>query len=107
HPKQRKLPYYVTHLSPVVDYPLALLVHSNGSSSQSYANSSYSPQPYYVTHPSPVVDYEDEYQRELQGDSQEDKLTTSMMNAGRQNKNQAFNAGNRNDDSNQIVQHVP
>ncbi|GKE29209.1 hypothetical protein Tco_1444593, partial [Tanacetum coccineum] len=59
--------------------PLALLVHSNASSSQSHANSSYSPQPYYVTHPSSVVDYEDEYQGELQGDSQEDKLTTAMM----------------------------
>nr|GEV38097.1 putative reverse transcriptase domain-containing protein [Tanacetum cinerariifolium] len=98
---------------------LALFAHSNASSSPSHANSSYSPQPYYVTHPSSVVDYEDEYQGELQGDSQEDKLTTSMMllaraitqkfstptnnhlryggngnrNARRQNKNQAFNAG--------------
>nr|GFB53221.1 hypothetical protein [Tanacetum cinerariifolium] len=44
---------------------LALLVHSNASSSQSHANSSYSPQPYYVTHPSSVADYEDEYQWEL------------------------------------------
>ncbi|GKA79763.1 hypothetical protein Tco_0786359 [Tanacetum coccineum] len=52
---------------------------SNASSSQSHANSSYSPQPYYVTHPSSVVDYEDEYQGELQEDSQEDKLTTAMM----------------------------
>ncbi|GJT89327.1 hypothetical protein Tco_1071044 [Tanacetum coccineum] len=59
--------------------PLALLGHSNASSSQSHANSSYSPQLYYVTHPSLVVDYEDEYQGELQGDSQEDKLTTTMM----------------------------
>ncbi|GJS85409.1 retrovirus-related pol polyprotein from transposon TNT 1-94 [Tanacetum coccineum] len=58
---------------------LALLVHSNDSSSQSHANSSYSPQPYYVIHPSSVVDYEYEYQGELQGDSQEDKLTTAMM----------------------------
>nr|GEY45715.1 hypothetical protein [Tanacetum cinerariifolium] len=32
--------------------PLAMLAHSNASSSQSHANSSYSPQPYYVTHPS-------------------------------------------------------
>ncbi|GKD59544.1 retrovirus-related pol polyprotein from transposon TNT 1-94 [Tanacetum coccineum] len=137
--------------------PLALLAHSNASSSQSHANSSYSPQPYYVTHPSSVADYEDEYQGELQGDSQEDKLTTAMMllaraitqkfstptnnrlrtssntrnqaviqdgrvdiqtknagyggngnrNAGRQNRNQAFNAGNGNDESNQIVQRVP
>ncbi|GJR34510.1 hypothetical protein Tco_1210194 [Tanacetum coccineum] len=59
--------------------PLAFLVHSNASLSQSHANSSYSSQPYYVTHPSSVVDYEDEYQGELQGDSQEDKLTTAMM----------------------------
>ncbi|GJR56610.1 hypothetical protein Tco_1407131 [Tanacetum coccineum] len=59
--------------------PLALLAHSNGPSSQSHANPSYSPQPYYVTHSSFVADYEDEYQGELQGDSQEDKLTTAMM----------------------------
>ncbi|GJX64694.1 hypothetical protein Tco_0299037 [Tanacetum coccineum] len=49
--------------------PLALIAHLNASSSQSHANSSYSPQPYYVTHPSSVVDYDDEYQGELQGDS--------------------------------------
>ncbi|GJZ41833.1 putative ribonuclease H-like domain-containing protein [Tanacetum coccineum] len=59
--------------------PLALIAHRNPSSSQSHAHSSYSPQPYYVTHPLSVVDYEDEYQGELQGDSQEDKLTNSMM----------------------------
>nr|GEV78017.1 hypothetical protein [Tanacetum cinerariifolium] len=59
--------------------PLALLVNSNASSSQSHANSSYSPQPYYVTHPSSVFDYDDEYQGELQGDSQEDKLTNAMI----------------------------
>ncbi|GKA52738.1 hypothetical protein Tco_0746053, partial [Tanacetum coccineum] len=113
--------------------PLALIAHSNASSSQSYVNSSYSPQPYYVTHPSSVVDYEDEYQGELPGDSQEEKLTTAMMllaraitqkfstptnnhlryggngnkNAGRQNRNQAFNVGTGNGESNQIVQCVP
>ncbi|GJT72764.1 retrovirus-related pol polyprotein from transposon TNT 1-94 [Tanacetum coccineum] len=96
--------------------PLALLVHSHASSSQSHANSSYLPQPYYVTHPSSIVDYEDGYQGELQRDSQEDKLTTTMMllaraitqkNARRQNKNQAFNIGNGNDDSNHIIQRVP
>ncbi|GJS19936.1 putative ribonuclease H-like domain-containing protein [Tanacetum coccineum] len=111
--------------------PLALITHSNASSSQSHANSSYSPQPYYVTHPSSVVDYEDEYQGELQGSSQEEKLTTAMMllaraitqkfstptnnrysgndnkNARRQSRNQAFNAENGNDDSNQIIQRVP
>nr|GEU56648.1 hypothetical protein [Tanacetum cinerariifolium] len=59
--------------------PLVLLAHSNASTSQSHANSSYSPQPYHVTHPLSVVDYEDEYQWELQGDYQEDKLTTAMM----------------------------
>ncbi|GKC62452.1 hypothetical protein Tco_1095050 [Tanacetum coccineum] len=59
--------------------PLALIAHSNASSSQSHTNSSYSPQPYYVTYPSSVVDYEDDYQGELQRDSQEDKLTTTMM----------------------------
>ncbi|GKC20800.1 hypothetical protein Tco_1022950 [Tanacetum coccineum] len=59
--------------------PLALLAQSNASSSQSHANSSYLPQLYYVTHPSSVVDYEDKYQGDLQGDSQEVKLTTAMM----------------------------
>ncbi|GJY00864.1 hypothetical protein Tco_0359016 [Tanacetum coccineum] len=60
--------------------PLALIAYSNASSSHSHANSSYSPQPYYVTHPSSIVNYDDKYQGELQGDSQEDKLTTAMMN---------------------------
>ncbi|GJT80882.1 retrovirus-related pol polyprotein from transposon TNT 1-94 [Tanacetum coccineum] len=69
--------------------PLALIAYSNASSSQSHANSSYSPQPYYVTHPSSVVDYDDEYQGKLQGDSQKDKLTTAMI-----------------DESNEIVQRV-
>ncbi|GJZ04979.1 retrovirus-related pol polyprotein from transposon TNT 1-94 [Tanacetum coccineum] len=113
-------------------YPLALLPHSNSFSSQSHTNSSYSPYSYYVTHPSSFVNYEDEYQKELQGDSQEDKLTTAKINqavvqdgrfdiqtknagyggngnknAGRQNRNQAFNAGNGDGESNQIVQRVP
>ncbi|GKA70041.1 retrovirus-related pol polyprotein from transposon TNT 1-94 [Tanacetum coccineum] len=105
--------------------PLALLAHSNASSSQFHANSSYSPQPYYVTHPSSVVDYEDKYQRELQGDSQEDKLTTAMMLLARaitqkfstptnnrlrtssNTRNQVLILdGNGNDESNQIVQCV-
>ncbi|GKB30427.1 hypothetical protein Tco_0869828 [Tanacetum coccineum] len=59
--------------------PLALIAHSNASSSHLHANSSYSPQSYYVTHPPSVVDYDDEYQGELQGDSQEDKLTIAMI----------------------------
>ncbi|GKA94380.1 hypothetical protein Tco_0816418 [Tanacetum coccineum] len=105
--------------------PLALIALSNAFS-QSHASPLYSnsPQPYYVTHPSLVVDYEEDYQGELHGDSQEDKLTTTMINqaviqdgrvdiqtknvgyggngnrnAGRQNTNQAFNAGNVNDES--------
>ncbi|GKE32233.1 UBN2 domain-containing protein [Tanacetum coccineum] len=61
--------------------PLALIAHSNASSSHPLTNSSYSPQSYYVTHPPSVVDYDDEYQGELQGDSQEDKLTTAMIKA--------------------------
>ncbi|GJT01055.1 hypothetical protein Tco_0822224 [Tanacetum coccineum] len=61
--------------------PLALIAYSNAYSSQSHASPSYShsSQPYYVTHPSSVVDSEEDYQRELQGDVQEDKLTTAMM----------------------------
>nr|GEW82880.1 retrovirus-related Pol polyprotein from transposon TNT 1-94 [Tanacetum cinerariifolium] len=58
---------------------LALLANSNAYSSQFHENSSYSSQSYYVIHPSSVVDYDDKYQGELQGDSQEDKLTTAMM----------------------------
>ncbi|GJS01971.1 hypothetical protein Tco_0949631 [Tanacetum coccineum] len=92
-------------------------------STNPHANSSYSPQPYYVIHSSSIVDYEDEYQGELQGGSQDDKLTTAMMmveftknagyggngnrNAGRLYRNQAFNARTGNDESNQIVQRVP
>nr|GEW62488.1 retrovirus-related Pol polyprotein from transposon TNT 1-94 [Tanacetum cinerariifolium] len=57
--------------------PLAQIAHS----SQSHASPlySYSPQPYYVTHPSSAIDSEEDYQRELQRDAQEDKLTTTMM----------------------------
>ncbi|GJR94035.1 hypothetical protein Tco_0266209 [Tanacetum coccineum] len=60
--------------------PLALIAHSNASL-QSHVSPSYSnsPQPYYVTHPSSVIDYEEDYQGELQGDSQKDKLTIEMM----------------------------
>ncbi|GJW81514.1 hypothetical protein Tco_0145489 [Tanacetum coccineum] len=61
--------------------PLALVAHLNVHSSQSHASPSFShsPQLYYVTRPSSVIDYEEDYQGELQGDSQEDKLTTAMM----------------------------
>ncbi|GKB42933.1 hypothetical protein Tco_0887875 [Tanacetum coccineum] len=60
---------------------LDLIAHSNTYSSQSPANPSYSqsPQSYYVTHTSSIVDYEEDYQGKLQGDSQDDKLTTAMM----------------------------
>ncbi|GJS63761.1 hypothetical protein Tco_0678325 [Tanacetum coccineum] len=61
--------------------PLALVANSHSHSLNSHAKSSYShsPQPYYVTHPSSVIDYEDDYQREIQGDAYEDKLTTATM----------------------------
>ncbi|GJS23346.1 hypothetical protein Tco_0451978 [Tanacetum coccineum] len=59
--------------------PLALIAHSHASSSHLHSNSIYYPQSYYVTHPLSVVDYDDDYQGELQGDSQEDKLTTAMI----------------------------
>nr|GEV58350.1 ribonuclease H-like domain-containing protein [Tanacetum cinerariifolium] len=101
---------------------LALIAHSNASSSHPHAYSSYSLQAYYVTHLPSIVDYDEDYQGELQGDSQEDKLTAAMIllaraisqsyggnankNPGR-NRNQMFNAGNRSDESNQIVQRVP
>ncbi|GKD51557.1 hypothetical protein Tco_1280533 [Tanacetum coccineum] len=87
--------------------PLALVANSHVHSSNSYASSSYSrsPQPYYVTHSSSVIDNDDDYQREIQGDAQKDKLTTAMIKnvgyawngnriAGRQNRNQATNARN-------------
>nr|GEX90899.1 hypothetical protein [Tanacetum cinerariifolium] len=61
---------------------LALLVHSNASSSQSHANSSYSPQPYYVTHPSSVADYEDEYQGENQDVIQDGRVDIQTKNVG-------------------------
>ncbi|GKB83059.1 retrovirus-related pol polyprotein from transposon TNT 1-94, partial [Tanacetum coccineum] len=60
---------------------LALVAHSNVQSSHSHESPSYShsSHPYYVTHPSSVIGYKDDYQGELQGDDQEDKLTTAMM----------------------------
>ncbi|GJU91600.1 integrase, catalytic region, zinc finger, CCHC-type containing protein [Tanacetum coccineum] len=77
--------------------PLALVARSHVHNLQSYASSSYSysPQPYYVTHPSSVIDHEEDYQGEIQGDAQEDKLTTVMMNARRQNINQVATTGNK------------
>ncbi|GKA73198.1 hypothetical protein Tco_0779414 [Tanacetum coccineum] len=55
--------------------PLALIAHSNDSSSHSHANSSYSPQPYYVTHPPSVVDYNDEYQ----GDDESNQIIQHVL----------------------------
>ncbi|GJT14211.1 hypothetical protein Tco_0861253 [Tanacetum coccineum] len=80
--------------------PLSLLAHLNASSSQSHANSSYSPQLYYVTHPS-SVDGRVDIQTKNAGFG-----GNGNRNAGRQNRNQAFNAENGNDESNQIVQRV-
>ncbi|GJS48332.1 hypothetical protein Tco_0598453 [Tanacetum coccineum] len=66
----------LTTLVNVIDrneiHPLPITINTNPSYS-------HSPQPYYVTHPSSVVDYEEDYQGEIQGDAQEDKLTTAMM----------------------------
>nr|GEV24248.1 hypothetical protein [Tanacetum cinerariifolium] len=61
--------------------PSALVAHLNVYSLHSNASTSYSysPQPYYVTYSSSDIDYEEGYQGELQGDAQEDKLTTTMM----------------------------
>ncbi|GJS65026.1 retrovirus-related pol polyprotein from transposon TNT 1-94 [Tanacetum coccineum] len=89
--------------------PLSLIAHSNASSSHPHANSSYSPQSYYVTHPTSVVDYDDVYQGELQGDSQEDKVTTAMMLLARaisQKFSSPTNNRNGSDESNQIFQRV-
>nr|GEU98237.1 hypothetical protein [Tanacetum cinerariifolium] len=80
--------------------PLALIAHSNASSSYSHTNSSYSPQPYYVMHPPLVIDYDDEYQGELQGYGGNDKKNA------RRNKTQGLNTGNACNESNQIIQHV-
>ncbi|GJV10919.1 hypothetical protein Tco_1352460 [Tanacetum coccineum] len=61
--------------------PLALVANSHAHSSYYHASSSYSSsvQPYYVTHPSSVIDNDHDYQGDIQGDSQEDKLSTAMM----------------------------
>ncbi|GKA41064.1 hypothetical protein Tco_0733657 [Tanacetum coccineum] len=61
--------------------PLTLVAHTNVYPSHSYTSPlySHSPQPYYVTHPSSVVDYKEDYQREIQGDAQEDKLIPAIM----------------------------
>ncbi|GJY70011.1 hypothetical protein Tco_0472993 [Tanacetum coccineum] len=50
-----------------------------GESLASIPSYSHSSQPYYVTHPSSIIDYKEDYQGEIQGDAQEDKLTTAMM----------------------------
>ncbi|GJW89989.1 retrovirus-related pol polyprotein from transposon TNT 1-94 [Tanacetum coccineum] len=82
--------------------PLALIAHSNAFSTQSHASSSYSPQPYYITHPSSVVD---DGRVGIQTKNASYGGNTNK-NARRQNKNQVFNARNRSDESNQIVQRV-
>ncbi|GKD75392.1 retrovirus-related pol polyprotein from transposon TNT 1-94 [Tanacetum coccineum] len=83
-------------------------------------SNSHSPQPYYVNYPSFVIDYDDDYQGEIQGVAQEDKLSTAMMNVGyagngkrnarRKNRNQATNARNglvqKIDEYDQNVQRV-
>ncbi|GKA75391.1 putative ribonuclease H-like domain-containing protein [Tanacetum coccineum] len=87
--------------------PLALVANSHANPPNSHARPSYSrsPQLYYVTHPPFMIDYDDDYQGEIQGDAQEDKLSTAMIknvgyagngnrNARRTNRNQTTNARN-------------
>ncbi|GJR61237.1 hypothetical protein Tco_1503399 [Tanacetum coccineum] len=101
--------------------PLALLVHSNASSSQSHANSSYSPS--FITQ-AITQKFSTPTNNRLRTSSntrnqavfQDGKVNIQTKNtgygrngnrnAGRHNKNQAFNAGNGNDDGNQIVHRV-
>ncbi|GJW81366.1 hypothetical protein Tco_0145341 [Tanacetum coccineum] len=71
---QPKLSKYVT-MAPARNHdPFALV--ANIHASPSYCQPS---QSYYVTHPPSVHDYKDDYQGEVQGDDQEDKLSTTMM----------------------------
>nr|GEZ63374.1 hypothetical protein [Tanacetum cinerariifolium] len=60
---------------------LALAANSHSNHSYSHASPSYSssPHPYYVPHPSSVIDYDDDYQGEIQGDAQEDNLSTMLL----------------------------
>ncbi|GJZ18273.1 retrovirus-related pol polyprotein from transposon TNT 1-94 [Tanacetum coccineum] len=109
--------------------PLALIANSNSSSSQTHANSSYLPQPYYVTHPDQSQATHSEVSPTKNPSSRTSSNTRNQAviqdgrvdiqtknagyggngnrNAGRQNRNQAFNARTANDESNQIVQRVP
>ncbi|GJY39257.1 retrovirus-related pol polyprotein from transposon TNT 1-94 [Tanacetum coccineum] len=102
--------------------PLTLIAHSNASSSQSHANSSYSPQPYYVTHPSSVFSTPTNNRLHTSSNTRNQAVIqdgrvdiqtknacyggNSTKNARKQSRNQAFNAGNGNDDNNQIIQRV-
>ncbi|GKC32971.1 hypothetical protein Tco_1040265, partial [Tanacetum coccineum] len=99
---------------------LALLAQSNASSSQYHANSSYSSQPYYVTHPSFVFSIPTNNRLRISSNTKNQVVIqdgrvdiqtknacyggNANKNAGRQNGNQAFNVGNGNDESNQIIQ---
>nr|GEU89922.1 hypothetical protein [Tanacetum cinerariifolium] len=89
--------------------PLALIAHSNASSSHSHANSSYSPQPYYahILHQSLIMmmNIKRSYK-----DGQVDIQTKNAGYGGNANKNagrnrtQGFNTGKAGDESNQIIQ---
>ncbi|GJR34785.1 putative RNA-directed DNA polymerase [Tanacetum coccineum] len=73
---------FLNCLQPVWSKHVTIVHHNQTGDTISYDQfSSYShlPQPYYATHPSSVFDYKEDYQGELQKDSQEDKLTTAMM----------------------------
>ncbi|GJZ79044.1 hypothetical protein Tco_0643881 [Tanacetum coccineum] len=60
---------------------LALFANSYAPHSYYHASPSYSrsSQPYYVTHLPSVHDYDDDYQWEIQGDAQKDKLSNAMI----------------------------
>ncbi|GKB46496.1 putative LRR receptor-like protein kinase [Tanacetum coccineum] len=96
---------------------LALLVHSNASLSQSHANSFYSPQPYYKSSTPTNNRLRTSSNTRNQAVIQDGRVDIQTKNegyggngnknAGRQNRNQTFNAGTGNDERNQIVQRVP
>ncbi|GJR76659.1 hypothetical protein Tco_0089024 [Tanacetum coccineum] len=89
--------------------PLALIAHSNASSSHSHAKLSYLHNHYYAHTPSIVLDYDDDNSRENQAVVQDGRVDIQTKNAGYggnanknagRNRTQGFNAG---DESNRII----
>nr|GEX30356.1 hypothetical protein [Tanacetum cinerariifolium] len=52
---------------------------AGGSTTGTQSRQQSTTQPYYVTHPSSVIDYKKDYQGKIQGNAQEEKVTTTMM----------------------------